>query len=345
MVKKFLSLIFIPLLFLLYNCGDKNENDQADISDQLKSKENLFDFIFVGMIGNQPGLYKYNSKKKNPEKLWSDINEKVVEFSYSDDMKSAFFVTAKDYGKKGVFPFINRVKLYVVNINSNKVNFAANIGDGMQLFTRWEDNENFKIVLNSIDRKVASFVNQHTFIFNTFGKNLIDEKKTYNIAKDGYPEPLSKNRDNNLTYENNTLLNEEENGKNLFYFDNDKIEKKLIKEDNKKLNQVAWAAKGEYLIFTTIDVTPGNETIYNKNPETSSLYIFSVKENKIIKHWDGGGTKTFFLNDGNLIFDDGFQNSSRIIIYNLNSMKLIDTIKITGGCGLENIPELPDYSA
>jgi hypothetical protein len=41
-----------------------------------------------------------------------------------------------------------------------------------------------------------------------------------------------------------------------------------------------------------------------------------------------------------LIFDDGFGRDSFIELFSLNKLNEVRKIKITGGCGLKNIPAL-----
>ncbi len=133
---------------------------------------------------------------------------------------------------------------------------------------------------------------------------------------------------------------------NLFYLKEDSENgQMLICKDNKKLRDIGWSKNNDDLIFSTIDVTPGNETLYSKDPQTSSLYIYSLKNHKIENKWEGGGYKNFFIQNDKLFFDTGFKDNSMIIIYDLNNSSPVDTIKINGGCGLENIPKIPDYSA
>jgi hypothetical protein len=46
-----------------------------------------------------------------------------------------------------------------------------------------------------------------------------------------------------------------------------------------------------------------------------------------------------------LFFDDGFKEKSRIYIYNLQTNTISDSVIISGGCGLKNIPLIPNYEA
>ncbi len=342
------KIVFILFFIsLMLGCGDINKNNEVkqEINPSLK-KENITQFIFVGMAGEKPGLYKYNFKTKKSKVFWSSGVEEVMELSFSQDRKSAFFLTARDYGKRGVFPFITRAKLYYINLDSNKVNFVTNIGTGMQVFTEWVDSNNFKVAFNSIDIKVSDYVDQHTFIFNTFGKELLNEKKIYNLFKEGYPSLPKRNIDLKSKQLTAELMTVDKDSVNSFYLKkSSENSSELICNDNKKLRDASWSYNNNELIFSTVNVTPGNETLYSKDPQTSSLYIYSIKNNKIENQWDGSGFKNFFIQNDKLFFDTGFKENSVIIIFDLKNSSPADSIKINGGCGLENIPQIPDYSA
>ena len=343
-----LKILLPGLLFiLLIGCGDNGKNyETKPVANETLIKEDTTQFIFVGMIGEKAGLYQYDFENKKPKKFWFSPSEQVVELSFSENRKAAFFLTARSYGKRGVFPFITRVKLYSIDLDSTKVKFITNIGGGMQVFTEWVDSNNFKVALNSIDIKVSEYINQRTFIFNRFGKVLLNEKKIYNFVKEGYPSLPKKSINLESSKLNGELKVVEKGEDKLLYLQKDSDDNlKFICKDNKKLRDVVWDYNSFDLIFSTADVTPGNETIYSKDPQTSSLYVYSIKEDSIDGKWDGGGYKNFFIQNDKLFFDTGFKENSRIIIFDLNNNSPVDSIKISGGCGLENIPELPDYSA
>jgi hypothetical protein len=176
----FLIVIQFPILFI--SCGRKEyEEPEKTITRKFTS------FIFVGMTNEKPGLYKYRVADSSYSEFWSNEDEEVVELSYSDNHSSAFFLTASKTGKEGIFPFIKNAKLYVIPDTSSKPEFVREIGSGLQVFSRWESEIVFRIVLNSWDKKVSTFINQTTFIFNIYGRVLQEETKTYDITKDGYP--------------------------------------------------------------------------------------------------------------------------------------------------------------
>jgi hypothetical protein len=340
------KIFFLLILLSLYGCGSKksDENDRTKINNN-KAKTETDGFIFVGMYDYYPGLYKYDITAKKYKVFWSVQGEKVIELSYSDDRKAAFFITAQEYGKRGVFPFVKEVKLYRIDIDSSKVHFVKKIGSGLQLFTEWEVDDSFKVILNSLNKTVANYIDQQTEIFSKYGKELINKTKIYDITKEGYPrppEPKDKTASPDGRYK---IVSETDSSTTKIFVDDLKNQNKyLFASANQKLNNVEWYDNDNYVIFSTLDISPHNETIYSRQPNTSKIFIGSVKEKKLVKTWEGSGVKNFFIIRNILVFDDGFKDNSTIHLYNLKTSTSVDSIKIQGGCGIINIPEIPDYS-
>lgn len=346
MLKISLSLLII--LFWVAGCREKPLKPVKTIpvkKEKPEVKQEKFDsFLFVGVILHKPGLYKFNVAEKRWTEFWSNYNEQVVELSYSPDRKSAFFLTAAHLGKKSFLPYIKRIKLYLVDLDSSKVEFIKNLGNGVQVFTQWENDTNFKIVVNRLDKIVPTYINQQTYIYNVFGKELLNEVQTYDLTRNGYPRP----KHNLLKYESPNgdyrIVNSSKDSTNLYLENLSEKTYNFIARTSQKLNNFAGSNDGNYLIFSTIDITAGNKTLKTKEPATSNLYIYDVKQNKIVKEWKGAGVKNFFIKNDFLIFDNGFDEKSSITIINYRTLKVYSMIKLRSGCGLRNIPELPGYN-
>ncbi len=342
--------IFLCIFFLLLSgCGEKTREKSKTYSsakNSLTEKGRKFtNFIFVGMADQKAGLYKYDLSRKKYKEFWSNYNEQVVELSYSPDRKSAFFLTAGHLGKKSVLPFITRVKLYLINLDSLKVKFIKNFGDGVQVFTQWENNNNFKVVMNGIDSIVATYINQQTFIYNIFGKEQLNEVQTYDLTTTGYPEPYHSKVSYNSPDGRFKLINKNADTTKIYLADIRKNRTDLIVVSDQHLNEFQWSDEGKYLIFSTIDISAKNKTFDTKESQTSGLYIYDLRKKKIVKEWNGDGIKNFFIKNDFLIFDNGFGDNSSVSIFNCRTLKIIDAIKIKGGCGLRNIPEFPNFKA
>ena len=337
-------LILFPILFFVFGCSKKKlkEPEQKTVSSG-NFRKALGDFYFVGMIGDNPGIYKFHSRDKSVSSFWSKDKEKVIELSYSADRKHAFFLTAADYGKNGIFPFVKDVRLYLLNIDSSKIIPVYKIGNGIQIFTAWETDNTFKIVLNEFDKTIANYIDQKILIFSQFGKKLVDNTKTYDITKQGYPKPPSAVR-KFISADGKKLLAKKDSSEFwIFLSSGTPKTQKLITRTDQNLNDALWSSDGKILIFSTLDISQENKSLYSTQPSTSKLYVYSLLKRRIIKAWNGAGIKNFFIKGGFLIFDDGFDGSSSIHIFNYRINEPVFTIKIKGGCGLRNIPSVPKY--
>lgn len=347
MFRTGLKILFLtPLLFLSLGCSSKKSNEAEKRASSSGSFRNVpGDFYFVGMTDNGAGIYKFQSKDKRASRFWSTKNEQVIELSNSPDRKHAFFLTAAGFGKQGVFTFVNDVKLYKININSSKAIFVQKIGNGIQVFTAWDTGNTFKVIFNSFDKTVANFINQETLIFSEFGRKLVDNTKTYDITKEGYPKPpISTNQFTSL--KGKRLLAIKDSSKYLIYLSKSAgLLPKLITKTDQNLNYAAWTHDGKYLIFSTLDISQENQSLHSANPSTSKLYVYSLFEKRITKAWNGAGVKNFFIKGSFLIFDDGFDGSSAIHIFNYRTGKTAYIIRVKGGCGLRNIPSVPNYGS
>ncbi len=344
MLEKCLIAIFSVTLFLS-GCSEKKTNYNTAANNPAGKLPIVKNLLVTGIYGYRAGLYEYNFKNKKLSLFWSKENESVVNLSYSKDMKTAFFLTAGDYGKTGAFPFIKDARLYLFNADSNKISMIEKIGSGIQVFMVWGTDNTFKVMLNSLDLTVATYVNQHTQIFNTFGKKLFDEIKTYDITREGYPKPAEVQSGFKSPEGKYYLTVTADSSLYSVYLVFRSIQKKtLLVTTDQKLNQAVWVRGNNYLVFSTLNISAGNKTIYGNSPVTSSLYIYSLKSRRILKQWNGGGLKNFYVLNNFLLFDDGFAENSSINIFNLNTFKSYDSINIKKGCGLKNIPRIPDYN-
>lgn len=337
------AVVFLIISLIFSGCSQKkneiNNKNDANYAEGISLKS----FLFVGMIGKRPGLYKYNLLTNKYSPFWDSQNESVLDLSCSKDLKTAFFLTAESYGRQGDFPFVKDVKVYLIDLESSRVQFVESIGSGVQVFTAWGTDNTFKVILNSFDSTIVNYINQRTQIFNIYGKTLFDEEKTFDFTKEGYPKPPEIEGNYISSSDNYSIEIADSSGKSKIFFKRNSSAKKfLIVAGFQNLNQLYWSPDKKYIFLSTINISLSN-TIEKKEPNTSKLLIYSINNNKIIKSWEGEGFKNFFVTENFLIFDDGIDNNSNINIYNYKELKLIRRIEIKGGCGLRNIPTILDY--
>jgi hypothetical protein len=340
-------LLFLAVLII--GCRENQQKPpdliQAKKEEQVIKPEKFDSFLFVGMIVHKPGIYKFDMIRKKRREFWSNYNEQVVELSYSPDRKTAFFLTAGHFGKRSFLPYITRVRLYLIDISTYKVKFIKNLGNGVQVFTQWDNNSNFKVIINRADKIVPTYINQQTYIYNLFGKELLNEVQTYDLTKNPYPKPSKSKLNYNSPVGNYKLINQSADSTNVYLEDNQTNSINFITSNGQQLNEFAWSYDENYLILSTIDITVGNKTLGTRVPATSSLYIYNIRQKKIVKEWGGNGVKNFFIKNDFLILDNGFEEKSSITIINYRTLKVYEVIKLRSGCGLRDIPELPDLKA
>jgi hypothetical protein len=344
------SKIFIFLIAgILFISGCKNrksnsEPGQNDTTAGNYKPNNSFatgEFYFVGMIGENPGIYKFVSEvqqsgklEKSIDKFWSKNKEKVIKLSYSPNKRSLFFLTAEDYGKKDIFPFISGIKLYRISLDSSKVKFIKKIGNGVQVFAMWGQNNTFRVILNTFDRNSADFVNQQTYIFNNTGKTASISSKKFNIAKEGYPQIIEKIGLTTSPGSKYSIFAVDSTQTSIYLQTNSDGKVELITLLNQRLNQADWSPDERYLFFSTTNPSPKGKTGNGKN---SKIFIYFIDSKKIIKTMDAGGVKNFFVTGDLLIFDKGFQKNSFIEIINYKTLKPFYSIRLQDGCGLKGI--------
>ncbi|MBE0570864.1 MAG: hypothetical protein IH618_04900 [Ignavibacteriaceae bacterium] len=334
---KILSLI---LLFLLIAaCKDAGQNEKQsgkDSSSDTLIPDTKNTFLFLTEWFGKVGVYKYDLAKKKYSTVWWHPRENVVMLVYKSENHPSYFLTSEKMGMKANFPFFNRLKLFIISHDLSETKQIDNLGSGLQFTARWNDDENLEMIYTSVDKTIASYVNQYTKVYDHYGKLVDSEIKTFDIEKSGFPQLIPPT--------NSTIST---SGKYGVSFKSDSVFLKIAGSDSlesiavmkHRLNKLKWSDNEEYLFLSTLNLD--NETIKTKNPETSELFIYSLEADSLINAFGGAGLKNFFALSNLLIFDDGFDNNSRINIYDLNQKKVVDVIKPREGCGLVMLPSIP----
>jgi len=108
------------------------------------------------------------------------------------------------------------------------------------------------------------------------------------------------------------------------------------------LNGIDWIGD-DNLVLSTLNVSPANKSIRSRKPNTSNLIIVDINKKEIMENWTGGGFKNFIVKGKFLYFDNDFGRFSKIYVYDLPGKKMLDTISVKGGCGLQNLPAVPNF--
>jgi hypothetical protein len=319
-------IILLSVLILLLpapGCSEAEEERIKEKEDfQPEEPEN---FIFVGMINENPGLYKYSIDEKQYFSYWSSPNEKVVELSSSPDHSVSYFLTAGDFGQAGSVPYINGVKLYYIN-GAGQVSLVEQIGSGLQIISFWDDN--YRLVINSVDKKNPAYLIQRKMIYNSFGRKLSDEEVTYDITGQEFPFTTHASF-NTISPDGNHKIIVSGKGKFSVNISDRKNQKSFIGTVSFPLNEIIWKYNHVFLSASG-PADPEEDDL----PE---LIIYSINRKKIIQRWKGKGIRNFIINGYHIVFDIGIKENSHLIIFDYKSGKIFDEIKADKGSGIRNI--------
>jgi hypothetical protein len=340
-------------LGLLCGCGDSSDDGQKNLPDsngtssdlnkettgETSGSFKLQSFPFVGRWYGKTGIFKYDLTQRKYKTIWWNTREDVIMLIYKPEDRPSFFLTSTKYGMKGNFPFINKIRLYRINNETYRAEKISDIGSGVQMTAYWNDEGNLEVIYTAVDETRASYVNEYRQVYNPLGKLIDDEIQTFDIEKDGFPELLPK-RGKTLSHTGKYGISAVNDSVFLKSTESEESgrKKKFITMISHSLNKVEWSADEEYLFFSTIDLK--NESEKTKKPETSELFVYTIKDDSLVTYWAGAGVKNFFTSGDLLIFDDDFGKNSEIYIYNYRTMNLINEIKMSNGCGLVYVPEM-----
>lgn len=333
-MKYFLVLTIFTAIFV--SCGGDKSND---IDDENLNKEienarikEFLDFYFVGNYAGKPAVFRYDHLTDKYKVFWHSNDERVIDLLISPDNRSGYFLTKRKQRLKSSQPAIEKGRLYRIDFELKKVESIAQLEDGIQIIPFWMDNDRFTLVINSIDKTIASYINKNTQVYNRFGKLLSDNVDVYDLTKDGYPitklPPLKYKSPNEMfmiTEKSDSILVRQQ-----------KSQKEINTGlSSKKLLQVGWAENNKHLIM--LMKSEDEDKLASNELSKTLLVIYDLQKKNVVKKFDINGYNRFVLIGDFLIFDNGVGKDSYIEIFKLGSIAKYKTIKISGGCGLRNI--------
>ena len=329
---KAILLFFITVGFFYY-CYDVKQEDRDEefLKKEIKNAKltDFKGFYFVAKYLSLPSIYWYDFKNDEYKLFWHAKNERVIDLLISPDYKSCYFITKRKQRLKSSQPAIEKGKLYRIDFEIRRVEFITQLEDGLQIIPFWTDNDRFTLVINSIDKTIASYVNKNTQVYNHFGKLLSDNTEIFDLTKDGYP--ITKLPQINYQSPNQLFTIVEKKDSIIVQHLKSKKEIKT-RFVNRKLLQIIWAENNRNLVMLMIPKADIKNDL--RDYKKAILAIFDLQKKKTVKLIEGVGIKHFVLISDFLIFDSGFGRDSDIQIFMLSSMENIKTIKIIGGCGL-----------
>jgi hypothetical protein len=337
MISTHLKTLFIFLLiYCISACdsADEQKKSNTEIADT-KSASDFNSFLFLTEWFDKVGVYKYEIEKKKYSPVWWHPRENVVLLVYKPGNFPAYFFTAQRMGERANFPLFSRLKLFIISPDLSETKQIDKLGNGLQFTARWNSDNNLEVIYTSVDKTIASYINQYTKVYDHYGKLIDSDLKTFDMEKSGFPELLPP-RNKTLSPSGNFGVSFREDSVFLKTAGSDSISFIAVMEHN--LNKISWSDDEKFLLISTLNLE--NETTKTKKPETSELFIYSLSADTLVDVFGGSGLKNFFSTNDLLIFDNGFGNNSVINIYNFNKQAVVDSIRTKEGCGLVAMPQL-----
>lgn len=335
LIIKFFTLILLSV-GLLVSCSDNKENDydKENLNQEIKNAKltEFKSFYFVGNYSGIPSIYKYDYINDVYKILWYTNDERVMDLLISPDYKSGYFITKRKQRLKSSQPAIEKGRLYRIDFELNKAELITQLEDGIQVIPFWTDNDRFTLVINSVDKVIASYINKNIQVYNRFGKLLSDNTEIFDLTKDGYPVTKLPS----LNFKSPNGLFEVVGRKDSIYIRQQKSQKEIRTSfKSKKILQLGWAENNKQLII--LFKTDNELTKIKTDPPKSMLAIYDLQKQKIVKTFSLSENNRFVLIGDFLIFDNGIGRDSYIKIFKLETLSDFRIIKINGGCGLRNI--------
>ncbi len=326
-------LVVLVFQILFYYCGDNGTDNIKNrfnrkvkvASEPVKAKH----FFFVGKWLGKESIYKYSFDDSSYSVFWFQDKEKVLEFLYSDDLKYAFFITARKLGTRHGVSFIKKLKLYRVDPLLSKTGLISELGEAIQLLAQW-NGMNFEIQLTKFDKKIASEIDKFNRLYSPFGKLLKEEVEKFDFIKEGYP-PFTIRQPKLISPSGVFGLTAK--GDSIFLRVAGMDKDVFIDSSGHSFNEVRWINEDEAVIFST-------RKIINSGKERtikSELFVYDLVHRKIDFKRVGEGRMNFLIANDLLIFDDGIGNKSSIVMIDLKSNNEIKKLFINGGCSLKSI--------
>ncbi len=334
-VKIKIVILFVAVFTL--SCKDENIDKHSELLEKeiAASRPVEFkEFYFVGNYSNKPSIYRYDVTANKTKVFWHDDDEKVIDLLVNEKRNSAYFITKRKQRLKSSQPAIERGKLYHIDFESQKVVQITQLEDGIQIIPYWMDDNRFALVINSIDKTIASYINKNTQLYNRFGKLLSDQNEIFDLTKHGYP--VTRLPSPKFTSPNGLFSIKENNDSILVVLStrNAVLQTGLT---NQRIRNIGWAENNKHVILLTSEIESSDNKAIDKT--TTTLVIYDLQAKKIIKSFTQPGLKRFVLIGDFLIFESGFGKDSTLEIFSLKSLEEYKKIKIAGGCGIRNIPE------
>ncbi len=303
-----------------------------------KLVDDLFtNVLFVAKYLGRPSVYSYNLLTKQSSIEWSKWQRKVISLNYSPNKESAFITTAFSYGRESSFPYVHEVRIYFLNRANEQSDELAEPGDGVQLYTYWESNDTFKVNFTKLDTINSKIVLQNIYPFDINGKLGFIQNRKYDLLQHGFPttpkrKPVYLSPNKNFQFRNV----QSENESNIYLKNFKQRSEELVITTKRNINDARWSKDGNFLFIITNDSAVDSKGI--KAEKTGELIIINAIKMKIVRIFSGFQFENVLVHGKLLFFDERLKDIAQIAVYDYTRDKLLNTIFVYGGCGLNNLP-------
>ncbi|MEJ2505858.1 MAG: hypothetical protein P8Y81_06310 [Ignavibacteriaceae bacterium] len=323
--------LFICFFFSIISCTEEAAESKRKIFESVRDTTVIKDpdyFFFVGNGGTYTGIYKYDFTNDSYGIFWSARNEIVVKLLYSNDLQYIYFLTARSFGIRNGISYISNLKLYRLITDKSLVEFVADIGDAIQIYTYWEGID-FRIQFTSFDLRVATYINRTNQIYSPFGKLIQQTVDVFDFIKNGYPGFEIPGSSSKSPSGRSGFIQKEDS---LFFESIPSKKRYFVDTVKASINKIVWNGNEHYAFISTSSENA------NENEAGSVLIAYNIVDNKLEHEWTSEAKINFFNTETYLIFDLVNEGKSSVNIYNYK--KAIDLKKVTlrNGCGVTGIP-------
>lgn len=294
-------------------------------------KDLFANILFIGKYQGRPSVYNFNLLNKQSKLFWSRWGRKVMAVNYSADRNSLFILTALGYGKQGGFPYIKDSRLYFYDGLKDQVDEIDEFGDGLQLYSYWDNSDTFKVNITIPDSLNSDLLNQKIYSYDKTGKKENLRTRNFVLTRDGFPKPpkfIPWLYSANGTYQLRLVEDGEEYS--VYLRDLKKKAEVLITSFNGIIKNLRWT-RDEKFIFVIVQ--------QNKPGVTGRdiLLIIDTTEKKVARNFTGPIYKDLLVQGNLLFFDQQFEGVSQITIYDFAADMIYGEIQLPGGCGINDL--------
>lgn len=292
---------------------------------------------FVAKYLDRPSVFNFNLVTKQIEVEWSEYGKKVVSLNHSTDHNSVFITTANRYIMQTGKRYIYDARVFLMKREEEMNKELARLGNGVQMYTFWENKDTFKVNITFIDSVESRKVTQKIIPFELNGNLGRTQERSFDLLRDGFPAP-PKRAPKEISPNNRFRFRAvSSQGESYIYLrDFNEKSEQLTVSTKQIIRDGRWSDEGNYLyIITEPDKIVSRK---QKSEPTGELFIIDAVEKKLVRTFSEFRYENLLVHGKLLFFDERSDQTAQIKVYDSKHDKILHTISMFGGCGLNNLP-------